>query len=661
MALQNNQPIDIQALNLAKAIGKAETEGKKNPYQARGASGEFGAYQFMPNTWKERAKKYLGDANAVPNVENQNKVQYAWVKEKKDKGYTPAQIASMHNAGESNPDAYKMNMAGVNSRGVRYDVPGYVAKVSSYYKQLSGANQPQQPTPEPQQEGLLKSIFGALTQSEKNLGEDIGRGILGGDKFQQGLVSQYENNAKRLLELSAKQQDPQMKQKYYDMAQGMFEEGKQAGEDFKGRSWEQIAGDVLGTALDVGTTVSGLGAVRAVGKAGSLASKVGRGAIEGAKYGSAYGFTGGLQEGEDIPGIAKSTLMGAGTGALTGGLIEGASGLAQKGISKVSSKFDRENINKEIEDLAGRIVYSKGNIKDTKKAAEVLYNLDVKNIKTGDDLEKALINKEQVLSGVQDSIIAQKGDVLPSRNLRLSQQVAGKSKNYNYLKDGLDQLKNYYISSNNKAGADEITALIKKLNTEGMTLKDVQNVAKTHGQVLKGFNASGELSSGLSKQSAENTRKGIKSIIRQNLGQELGQKSQEIDKAISKVKRVRDLVEVRNKAVNALRQKLQNRNILQKLSYGAVKGINAFMGGVPKAMIEALGVSNVGNKIDNFVALENSLSKDLTKIQKLMSLPDEQLVKNLNLFNSAENISEGIGKISNIITQKSINLPQENR
>jgi len=135
--------LDQDAYNLAKAIRKTETGSSANPYTQKGASGEFGAYQFMPTTYKNLAKKHLGDENAPMTVENQNKIAYSEIKALKDAGKTPAQIASIWNSGKA--DAYKTATTGVNSMGVKYDVPGYVAKVSQNYNELKGQKQIQQP------------------------------------------------------------------------------------------------------------------------------------------------------------------------------------------------------------------------------------------------------------------------------------------------------------------------------------------------------------------------------------------------------------------------------------------------------------------------------------------------------------------------------------
>jgi len=131
----NMENLDQQALNLAKAIRHTETEGHKDPYNAKGASGEFGGYQFMPTTYKNLAKQHLGDENAPATVENQNKIAYLEIKRLKDLGKNPAEIASYWNSGKT--DAYKQGLKGTNTKGVVYDVPAYVAKVSQKYTEFS--------------------------------------------------------------------------------------------------------------------------------------------------------------------------------------------------------------------------------------------------------------------------------------------------------------------------------------------------------------------------------------------------------------------------------------------------------------------------------------------------------------------------------------------
>jgi hypothetical protein len=98
-----------------------ESGGK---YNIKGASGENGAYQFMPATWKAWAGKHLGDPNAPMTAENQNFIAYQQVKGWKDEGLTPYQILSKWNSGGTNYEG----KVGVNKMGVKYDVPAYVSR-----------------------------------------------------------------------------------------------------------------------------------------------------------------------------------------------------------------------------------------------------------------------------------------------------------------------------------------------------------------------------------------------------------------------------------------------------------------------------------------------------------------------------------------------------
>lgn len=172
------ETLDPTIFALTKAIKYSETGGG-NTYTATGQSGEFGAYQFMPSTYKLYAKKYLGDENAQPSMENQNKIAYSFVKEKKESGFNPAQIASMWNAGEGRPNAYRENWRGTNSKGVSYDTPAYAAKVSKYYQQFKIGEveevQPVQPNQGQQQtdKGFLGNLAAGILKTPARLATNL--------------------------------------------------------------------------------------------------------------------------------------------------------------------------------------------------------------------------------------------------------------------------------------------------------------------------------------------------------------------------------------------------------------------------------------------------------------------------------------------------------
>ncbi len=177
------EPLDPQAKALAKAIQTHESGGN---YGARGASGENSASQYTPDTWKAYAKEVLGDENAPLTPDNDNKVIYTKVKNWKDQGRNPAQIASMWNAGEGRPNAYKENFRGVNSQGVEYDTPAYVQSVTSIYHQLKNQQpeflqEPTQPQVQQERKQMIAGGQPVSVNSEKTeptFGGQLARGLL---------------------------------------------------------------------------------------------------------------------------------------------------------------------------------------------------------------------------------------------------------------------------------------------------------------------------------------------------------------------------------------------------------------------------------------------------------------------------------------------------
>jgi len=155
-ATQPSAPsMDNDVINLAKAIRQTESGGNFN---AKGGSGESGAYQWMPDTWKAHAKQALGNENAEMSPSNQNAVAYTVLKSWKDQGLNPAQIAAKWNSGS---EVGWENKRGVNGAGVQYDVPKYVKSVTDAYQTVKQGGQafadPNNPSstaaPQPQPEG----------------------------------------------------------------------------------------------------------------------------------------------------------------------------------------------------------------------------------------------------------------------------------------------------------------------------------------------------------------------------------------------------------------------------------------------------------------------------------------------------------------------------
>jgi len=108
-------------------------------YTTPGASGEYGAYQFTPDTWKNYAGEILNDPNAPMTPANQDAVAVGMISKWVADGKTPEQIAIKWNHGDF---TYKGSGTGVNDKGVKYDIPGYVAKFKDNLSKLGGGKDP---------------------------------------------------------------------------------------------------------------------------------------------------------------------------------------------------------------------------------------------------------------------------------------------------------------------------------------------------------------------------------------------------------------------------------------------------------------------------------------------------------------------------------------
>jgi hypothetical protein len=144
-ATTTSSNLDPNVIALAKAIRQQETGNRP----IAGKTGELPSrYQFMPGTWKSSSEKYLGGGQSHDlTLENENTVAYNIIKDLKDQGYNPGQIASIWNSGH--PDPYYLGGGtgkGESSKapGVYYDVPKYTKNVYNLYKNFKKQGQVEQ-------------------------------------------------------------------------------------------------------------------------------------------------------------------------------------------------------------------------------------------------------------------------------------------------------------------------------------------------------------------------------------------------------------------------------------------------------------------------------------------------------------------------------------
>lgn len=139
---------------ITKGLAYQENGGKLNLNNIRsGQSGEMKSiFQFTPDTWKNYSKQVFGKEAPLTN-DNETYVVKQKVSGWIDKGFNAQQIASMWNAGESRPNAYKENWKGTNNYGVKYDTPTYAKNVLDYSRKFYSENSSQNPNESTEQVG----------------------------------------------------------------------------------------------------------------------------------------------------------------------------------------------------------------------------------------------------------------------------------------------------------------------------------------------------------------------------------------------------------------------------------------------------------------------------------------------------------------------------
>lgn len=606
--------LDQQALALTKAIRDAESGGSKDPYKASGASGETGAYQFMPETWHARAAKYLGNANAPQDRITQNKVQYLWVKDMKDKGYTAAQIASMHNAGEGRPNAYKENWKGVNSQGVAYDTPAYVGKVKQAYMKYKPQTTVETPPPAPvaPSKPLYEkaSDFLGTTKLGKALGATAA--VIGGtaNDINESAIRGAEADRQKaeLLkrpDLRPEQRVNLMKQ----LGQATAQPVQTATEAMPEINYtpEEIYGSALNTAaLALPGSVG-------VAKGAGLGARVAGTALGGMLAGGAMGAGNAMQENKGIKDVALNAAKSAALGGVLGSGGELAATGLSKVLPKVAGKVAGTALKEPLREVKKGIVY--GNESLGEKAVKLGYKGTDNQIYQA--AEKNLDNIENRLQSV----------LKPNTNIVTREEVAGSKVVKNLIKE-----------AKATPGRAEEATVIEKIVSE---LPEEMKISKANDIKRLIYKALGDRAYALDATLATK-RNGMKAVA--NALKNLIEEKSVYTAGKGQVRRLNQLLADHGKIRDAALQNLarsNNRAMLGLSDYSAL-GVGGIIGGAPGAIAAEIAkriagttfgktwgaflMAKIGNVITKIAPTVNSATLKLI-IDGLSKIPPEELKK----------------------------------
>lgn len=325
-------------------------------------------------------------------------------------------------------------------------------------------------------------------------------------------------------------------------------------------------------------------------------SKIGQGVAKGAEdianYSNIAGAVGGAME--SLPTIKKIP------GAITD--------IADRIVGKkaIANDISKATAEKAIQapKVAGKIV--QGGISDIPKAQKALSQIDISKVKTYRDLGVALSSKIKEIAGLQDKAYETRPENIHINDLT--------SQGHNFVNDALQQLRDHFEKTNDIEGQAQIKELQSKAGTQGLTVKEVNNLARLHGRTINAFNANGEAAAGLTKQAAENTRQGLKSTVRNYMGDEAMQGS---DMQMHNLETTKALVETVAEKANALGQKIIEQPWYKKVGSKGAALFDKISGGNVKSFVNYFIPRGEGLKTLNALDLEKSLQKNLSSLQKL--------------------------------------------
>lgn len=314
-----------------------------------------------------------------------------------------------------------------------------------------------------------------------------------------------------------------------------------------------------------------------------------------------------------IGGGVKSVAKGAEDVAKVG--TAGAQALKDvpAAVKTVNSVANAANDAKNVDKLAGAIVQGKST--DIAKAKIALSSIDPTKIKTYKDLSDALSEKIGNVSNKLDESLSTNTNTKPLSELNLTSKVGDSEVAHNYVEDSLTQLKDHYKATNDIPALTKVEQIESKAKDTGLTIKEINDLAKEHGRTLNAFNANGQAASGLTKQAAENTRTGLKSTARELFDNPV---YKETDSQTTAMIRTRDLADKMTEEVNKLQQKIKERTLGEKAGRLAGTALNLIGMNSPKGFIEYFLGRGTGLKTLNALDLESGLQKNLKSLQTIL-------------------------------------------
>ena len=274
-------------------------------------------------------------------------------------------------------------------------------------------------------------------------------------------------------------------------------------------------------------------------------------------------------------------------------------------------------------ELVGKVTQATG--EDIATAANALKSVDTSKVQTFADLSKTLDAKVRENTAKVDAALSKSTEIFKPADLEKRVPVEGGTDIISSpVKEALSQLRDYYEKTNDTEGIAKIQGLQAK-EENGLTVKEINDIARLHGRDLNAYNAAGELASGLGRRAAENTRMDVKDIVRKLTPDE---ETKALDKNTSDLITTRDMTDQMAEKVQKLQNKFEKAGLLQKIGAGVGKIVDVTTGGMVKGILRQItGVGETEGKTLTPIEIEKNLSKNLKLLDNLNAMDPAAALK----------------------------------
>lgn len=256
-----------------------------------------------------------------------------------------------------------------------------------------------------------------------------------------------------------------------------------------------------------------------------------------------------------------------------------------------------------------------GKTKDIESGVRALSKINTEAVETFEDLNKVISDNIKKLAQQVDEDLGLDTARRKLKDLVINSKTqGGKVVKSNPVEKALEQLQEMYTKIGDDVQAANIKEFLAKAKKEGLTSLEINNLARDYGQEFgkKAFSKTGEALTSVNAKLYENVRTQLKELARQGIK---GKAAQLADKTMSDLYKVRDLVAKNVEAVNKIRQKIQNRGLLEKIGDKASKYINMISGNSLRGFVSGMLPRGVGYKTMNALDLEEVLKRNLQIIR----------------------------------------------